>query len=91
MLLCRYDTSLADRCIQLADRWSSASSYGDDGGFTANDLEGMSSNQLQEFLNQLHSKVTSLSLSLPSLSLTLSLSLKFVYNFKLVFTSGCTL
>ena len=53
---CRYDTSLADSCIQLADRWS-ATTPGEDGGFTASDLDDMSSNQLQEFLNQLHSKV----------------------------------
>ena len=73
-VLFRYDTSLADGCIQLADRWAAATGDETDGGFTAGDLDTMSSNQIQEFLNQLHSKV-SLSLLLPSRSLYISLPL----------------
>ena len=53
----RYDTSLADECSQLADRWSVTTSDEDEGRFTPEDLDNMSSNQLQVFLNQLQSKV----------------------------------
>ncbi|XP_064604430.1 leukotriene A-4 hydrolase-like isoform X1 [Liolophura sinensis] len=48
----QYDTSLADICHQLGDRWSAASD-GDLSAFSPTDLSNLSSVQVRQFLNHL--------------------------------------
>lgn len=45
----QYDTSLADICTQLADKWTS----GSEGAASNSDVESFSSGQVQNFLDQL--------------------------------------
>ena len=50
----RLNTAVSDVCTALADKWTKE----DEENFSPNDINELSSTQIQEFLNQLLNKVT---------------------------------
>ena len=52
--LSRYDTSLANECMALADRWATST---DADQFSPSDIQTMSSHQVRHFLDSLLEKV----------------------------------
>ena len=57
---CSFDNSLAVAAVELCEKWASCSVEGTD-QFTGQDIDIMSSSQVQQFLNQMLNKVCLLS------------------------------